>query len=55
VDLKLSDDCFKKRKKNVSPNGEKMSMEKFEFEQKWFFAVLAFLVLFFGEFLSFWP
>jgi hypothetical protein len=48
---------LRKRKKKLSPNGEKLSMEKFEnfCQQKWIFAVFAFLVLFFGEFLSFRP
>jgi hypothetical protein len=42
VDLKLSDDIFKKRKK-MSPNGENWSMEKFEnfWLQKWIFGDFA--------------
>jgi hypothetical protein len=49
---------FLGKKKKLSPNGEKLSMEKFEnfCQQKWIFAIFAFLkVLFFGEFLSFRP
>jgi hypothetical protein len=44
VDLKPSDDFFKNRKKNLSPNGKKLSMEKFKnfCQQKWIFAVFAF-------------
>jgi hypothetical protein len=57
VDLKPSDDFLKKRKNILSPNGKKLSMEKFEnfCQQKWIFAVFAVLVLFFCEFMSFRP
>jgi hypothetical protein len=52
VDLKLTDDFLKNKKKFFGPNGENWFMEKFEnfCLQKWIFAVFAFFSTVFAAF-----